>query len=421
MLNQMADQDKEKRSIPRLRTKETHGERRTTWAELLNDLAYTTIIMQLAMRLSTTSISSDDLLEFLLLYVPVWWLWNGQTHYATRFDTAEDTVHRLLGSAQLIGLVILAASIQRATADLSLVYALSYAVVRGILLIDYGRAWVFVPEARPYTRVILIGFSISVAVWIGSVFVDPPYRYALWAVALLIELATPLTSGSQLHTKFPPDVRHLPERYGLFTLLVLGQSVSGLVMGLMEARFTPTALFVTILGGVIIIGLWWAYFDRLDDDAVRKLAKNRDADGEEAKSSVRQYTLWLYIHLPLTVALTLCGVALSHAIRAVDDPALTFDKHWLLIGTVVTYLFADAVISMTTLNSGPTHTSFRRGLIARIGAGAVLLLVGVFTQLSTLALLFVMSAVITALIFSDQLSPQAPESTERVDEGVGNG
>ena len=405
---------------PRLRTKEVGEERQTTWAELLNDLAYTTIIAHLATRLTTT-VSMTALLEFLLLYVPVWWLWNGQAHYATRFDNAEDSVHRFLGSAQLIGLIILAASIPKATAGLSVVYALSYASVRAILLIDYCRAWVYVREARPYTGVIIIGFSISVVIWVGSVFVEQPYRYGLWAIALLIELATPLTSGYQMHAEFPPDVRHLPERYGLFTLLVLGQAVSGLAMGLMDSPFTPTALLVTMLGGVVIIGLWWAYFDRLDDDAVRQLAQNRRASEEVKKSSVRQYTLWLYIHLPLTVALTLCGVALTHAIKAVNDPELPFKSRWLLIGTVVTYLFAQAVISMTTLNSGPTHVSFRRGVLVRVVAGSVLLVAGMISRLGTLWLLVVMSAVIAGLIIIDHLSPNAPESADRLQEGISNG
>ncbi|MEZ0539376.1 low temperature requirement protein A [Fibrella arboris] len=415
----MAEQTEEKRNVPQLRTAEKRGERRTTWAELLNDLAYTTIVMQLAMRLNK-AFSLEDLLDFLLLYVPVWWLWNGQAHYATRFDNTNDSVHRFLGSAQLIGLIILAASIHKATTELSVVYALAYASVRLILLIDYGRAWYYIPQARPYTRVILIGFAISVLIWVGSLGVKPPYRYGLWAVALLIELTTPLTSGGKLHVQFPPDVRHLPERYGLFTLLVLGQAVSGLSMGLMNSPFTPAAITSTVLGGVVIIGLWWAYFDRLDDDAVRKLAEHGHKTKKAAQSSVRQYTIWLYTHLPLTVALTLSGVGLTHAIKAVNEAALTVEQRWLLVGTVVTYLAAEAVISLTTLNSGPAHVSFRRGVIGRVGAAGVLVLVGLFTRLGTLTMLFILAAVVTALILSDQLSPEAPDSTERVKEGVGN-
>lgn len=413
----MAEPENEKRNIPTLRTNETTGERRTTWAELLNDLVYTAIIMQLAMRL-TNSLSAQSLLEFLLLYIPVWWLWNGQTHYATRFDNANDIVHRLLGSAQLLGLFILASAISQATEQRSTVYALAYASIRAVLLIEYGRAWWYVPQARPYIRVVLIGFSASVLIWTGSVWLAPPYRYGLWALALLIELTTPLTSGGKLHAKFPPDVRHLPERYGLFTLLVLGQAVTGVVTGLLGSLFHPNAIFSALLGGVVIVGLWWAYFDRLDDDAVRKLAG--DGNKPATNPTVRRYTLWLYTHLPLTLALTGYGAALTKAIQAVDQPQLPRPVHNLLVGAVVTYLFAEALISLTTLKSGPEHVSFQRGIAARIGAGVILLGVGLFARLSTLPLLFVMSAVITALIVSDQIGPEAPESTERTESGLGN-
>ena len=413
----MADKTPDKRNVPTLRSKETEGERRTTWAELLNDLAYTAIIAQLANPLSMSP-SLTDLLDFLLLYVPVWWLWNGQAHYATRFDNADDMVHRLLGSAQLIGLFILAGSISQATEQRSVVYALAYASVRAVLLIEYGRVWRFVPEARPYVRVILIGFSASVLLWVGAVWLAPPYRYGLWAIALLIELATPLTSG-KLHAEFPPDVRHLPERYGLFTLLVLGQAVTGVVMGLMSSPFHLNAIGATSLGGVVIVGLWWAYFDRLDDDAVRKLTQHRRDDPQTSKPAIRQYTLWLYTHLPLTMALTLYGVALKQALVAVDRPVLPVAIHRLLVGAVVTYLFAEAAISLTTLRSGPSHVSFRRGVLTRLSAAVVLGVIGWFAQLNALWLLFVMSAVVVALIASDQLSPDAPASTERVEGGIG--
>ncbi|CCH01542.1 putative membrane protein [Fibrella aestuarina BUZ 2] len=414
----MADSDEKTRNVPTLRSTETTGERRTSWAELLNDLAYTAIVMQLAMRLST-SLELVNVLEFLLLYVPVWWLWNGQTHYATRFDNVDDIVHRLLSSAQLIGLFILGASISKATEERSMVYALAYASVRAILLIDYARAWWYIPETRPYVQVIGIGFSLSMCVWIGSIWVEPPYRYGLWALALLIELGTPLTSGGKLHVDFPPDVRHLPERYGLFTLLVLGQAVTGVVTGLSGSVFFPNTIIAAVLGGVIIVGLWWAYFDRLDDDAVRKLTEHRDGDEPASQPAIRRYTIWLYTHLPLTLALTGYGVAIAKAIEAVDQPELPRPVHHLLIGSVATYLFAEAVISLTTLHSGPSHVSFQRGILVRVGAGLVLIGVGIFAKLGALALLLVISGVITVLILSDQLSPEAPESTERVESGMG--
>ena len=421
----MARKPQKDPSVPRLRSGEMKGERRTTWAELLNDLVYTAIVAQLANRL-IHHLDGLALGQFFLLYVPVWWLWNGQTHYATRFDGERDVVHRLLGCLQLVGLLVLAGAIPTAIETNATVYALTYALVRGILLIDYIRAWHYVPDARPYIRVILIGFSISILVWIASVGVAAPYRYALWAAALVIELTTPLTSGGRLHRDFPPDVRHLPERYGLFTLLVLGQAVTGVVQGLVSSPFQTKSLVATCLGGILIFGLWWAYFDRLDDDAVRELAQEHvdqqragmtDPDGavareEQSKPTIRRYTLWLYVHLPLTVALTVLGVALTYIIRGVEQPVSSLHR-WLLTGSVGVYLLAEAGISFTTLRAGPSHVSFKRGMAVRLGTGVAVLLVGWLTNLPPLLLLSTVTGIVIALVISDQLTPDAPESTAR--------
>lgn len=399
--------DASPKSIPQLRPKDTSGERRTTWAELLNDLVFTVIIYQLAQRL-LDDVSGQSVAEFLLLYVPVWWLWNGETHYATRFDNERDTVHRFLGSMQLLGLIVLAATIPKALENnqSSVLYALTYSAVRVVLLIEYARAYYYVPEARPYIRHIGTGFAISVLIWVASAFVEQPYRFVLWGVALLIELSTPLTSaGGKLHQDFPPDVRHLPERYGLFTLIVLGQAVTSTAQGLISTGFETTTVLATLLGGIVIIGLWWAYFDRLDDDAVRQVAEGR---------SGRLYALWLYLHLPLTVALTVVGIGLTLVIRHVDDRVLPSLVQWLFIGGIGGYFAAETGISLTTLRAGPPHPSFVRGVVVRAGLTVSLAIIGLALSINALTLLGLAAAAIVGLIISDQFGPDAPPSEERI-------
>ncbi len=399
--------------IPQLRTADTSGQRRITWAELLNDLVFTVIIQQLAQRL-LIRLDGPALGEFFLLYVPVWWLWNGETHYSTRFDNDRDVIHRLLASLQLLGLIVLAATIPKAlTANwASVVYALTYSAVRILLLIEYGRAWFYVPDARPYIQHVVKGFAGSVVIWAISAFVPVPYRYGLWAVALLIELSTPLTtSGGRLHKEFPPDVRHLPERYGQFTLLVLGQAVTSTAQGLILSGFETRTLLSTLLGGFIIIGLWWAYFDRLDDDAVRQVS-----EGDKAYP----YAFWLYLHLPLTVALTGVGTALTLAIRSTNEAVLPSSVGWLFVGSVAGYLLAEAGISLTTLQSGPSHPSFVRGVAVRLGAAVALVLIQLTVHLNTLTLLCLAAGLISCLILSDYFSPDPPDSIERVGSKAGS-
>lgn len=394
---------------PRRRNSDEPGHRQTTWPELLNDLVFTVIIAQLAHRLLADD-SDQSFAEFVLLYIPVWWLWNGETHYSTRFDNEQDVVHRALTSLQLIGLIILAATIPQAVESdrLATIYALTYAGVRLILLIEYGRAAYYMPESRPYIRHISRGFGASVVLWALSVFVPLPYRYGIWGLALLIELSTPLTaSGGNLHRDFPPDVRHLPERYGLFTLLVLGQSVTSAVGGLTQRGLALTPMLATALSGFIVIGIWWAYFDRVDSEAVESVGSEK---------SVAPYAFWLYLHLPLTLALTMVGVGVMQTIRYADADVLPHTVQLLMSGSVGAYFLVQAGISLTTLVAGGPHPSIVRGVLARAGLGIGAGILAFTPHLSALWLLGLLSLGVLTLIVSDTVGTQAPSTFDRKQE-----
>lgn len=394
-------------AVPRFRSVEKKGVRRTTWAELLNDLFYAAIITQLGNRLLQT-LNWPAFGQFMLLFVPVWWLWNGETHYSTRFDDEGDAVHRLLGSLQLLGLAVLAASIPSAleVETSSVAYAATYSIIRSLLLAEYARAWHYVPASRPYLRHIMTGFGVSVIIWAGSTLLPVPYRYYAWGLAILIELSTPLTTaGNRLHTEFPPDVRHLPERYGLFTLLVLGQSVTSAAQALIQAGLQGPFIWTASLGGIVIVGLWWAYFDRLDDDAVRLVSQGGPA---------RPYAFWLYLHLPLTIALSLTGVGLTYAIRLAADPVLPERIQWLFAGSVGGYLLLETGISFTTLHAGPSHSTFVKGIWARTGCALAVLALPLLGLNNSVKLLTATAILIFMLILVDQFTETAPESKERV-------
>lgn len=389
--------------IPILRTSREPGHRQTTWPELLNDLVFTAIIAQLAQRLLADD-SDMSFLEFVLLFIPVWWLWNGETNYSTRFDNERDFIHRVLTSIQLIALIILATTIPRSVESeaLSMVFAITYSSTRFILLIEYGRVWYYLPETRDFIRRLALGFSASIVLWVASVFVPTPYRYWLWALGLLIELTTPLVStGSKDHKKFPPDVRHLPERYGLFTLLVLGQSITSIVNAMIDHGLTVRAVSATILCSIIVIGIWWAYFDRVDDEAVREVEKG---------GASLPYRFWLYLHLPLTMALTMAGVGMEMTVKNIETLDLSQSAQWFITGALGGYFLTQACISLTTLVSGPPHPSFRRGIVVRFGLAIAFILLGFFATVGPLLLLSILVAGVLGLILSDTLGPEPPSN-----------
>ncbi len=120
-------------------------------------------------------------------------------------------------------------------------------------------------------------------------------------------------------------------------LLVLGESFTGAAHGLLDSSPDMTSLTLTALGGLLAVGIWWTYFDRLDDIAVRAMAN---------RGRSRPYLIWLYIHLPLTLAVTMLGAALGLLLTR-DGGSGYANVAWLLSGALALYLLTEATICAT--------------------------------------------------------------------------
>lgn len=97
------------------------------------------------------------------------------------------------------------------------------------------RAGWYVAVARSLTTRYASGFGIAAALWLLSTFVQLPFRFWLWAIGLIIDFATPVGAG-QLHTDLALHTSHLPERFGLLTLIVLGESIVAVVDGVAQQQ-----------------------------------------------------------------------------------------------------------------------------------------------------------------------------------------
>ena len=214
---------------PRLRTLEdADNERHATWLELFFDLVFVVAIAQLADGLAEDP-SVRGFLIFVGLFVAVWWAWVGYTFYADRFDT-DDPPHRVLMIAGMFAVAVLASVIPDAFHGETARFALAYAGVRAIVVLLNARAWWHLPAARPLLNVYIPAFATSIVLFVVSAAVEPPHRYWLWAVALAIDLGTPLASGRRIRL-VPIHASHIPERVGLFTIIVFGESVLAVVVG----------------------------------------------------------------------------------------------------------------------------------------------------------------------------------------------
>ena len=327
--------------------KERERERHATWLELLYDLVFVAAISQLAANLNK-DYSFFGFLNFSILFVPVWWAWIGHTFYLTRFDS-DDVVHRLFTMAQIVVVASLILHIPNALGVSSNGFALSYAAVRAMLVLEYWRAARHNQSVRPLVNRYMIGFGSAAALWVVSTFIPAPQRFMVWYVAIGVDFLAPLTAG-QLHFKFPPHLMHLPERFGLFTIIVIGEAIVSIVMGLKVGHLMSLSALEGIMGLIIVFTLWWGYFDGVKGAGTRQLT---------SKNHVRAYQQWLYSHLPLTMAIASVAVGIKQVMMLPSLEILPSQEVWILSGSVGVCLLSLNTIFLSSYPGRPPDEALR--------------------------------------------------------------
>ena len=366
-------------------------ERHATWLELFYDLVFVAVVSQLADNLDH-DISLTGLLSFIALFIPVFFAWLGTTFFATRFGT-DDLAYRIMTLLQMMGAAAMAVNVSQGLGETSAGFALSYAAIRFILVIEYFRIRRRIPSARPLTKRYLIGFSSSAILWAVSAFVPPPLRFVLWAIGLAIDFGTPFLAG-RLAIKIAPHISHLPERMGLFIIIVLGESILGVVVGLAGHEWDMYSSLTVGLGLSIPFSLWWIYFDNVGGSAIK-------AATEKGRRGI--YYVWLYIHFPMVVGLTAIGVGIKQAASNRQEIALPYPELWLICGSVSSCLFIQAILHLVAAdNSDTEYKTRRKWAIYRIISGIAIVTIAILgLKLLPVVLMFILAFVCALQIVLD--------------------
>ncbi|WP_063763653.1 low temperature requirement protein A [Actinoplanes subtropicus] len=347
-----------RRRPPRLRTAgDAVAERHATNLELFFDLVFMVAVAELA-ELLIDDPTPAGFLRYGLLFVPVCWAWVGYTFLADRFDN-DDVPHRVVMISAMLAVGGLALALPHAFGGGSgpIRFAAGYVVVRVLLILLYARAHLHVETARPLTARYLTGFVLGAAVWLLSIFVPAgAVRYGLWCLGLAVEMLTPLLSAKAI-ARVPFHVSHIPERFGLFVLIVLGETVALDAIGITEGGADPVAMAAAASGFLITAALWWLYFDCVDPSPLRRWLWTGAA--------------YVYGHLVIFAGVTLTGVGTLLSALSVSRPDLTGTARWALCGGTGGFLLAIGLIHW--VDKAP-----RGDLRAwtRVSLGAICLVVG---------------------------------------------
>jgi low temperature requirement protein LtrA len=265
-----------------------HAEgRKATWFELFFDLVFVTAVAALSSRFGA-HFGLAGAAEFTFLFFVLWWLWLGHTFYATRFDEDRQR-QRITGFAQMLAIVLVAYGAGDAFGERTAAFALGVAAFKLLLSLSW------LTEYRRAGLGRLIGlytglYLIQGLVWAGSLFADPETRLLMWAAAFILDLVSPFVVAKEIW-RAPPHPEHLPERFGLFSIILLGETVASAAHGLDHAGpLTSEGLAVAASGALLAFLFWAGYFHRA------RGAAQRHVTDAEASAKLR---LWAYGHMPL--------------------------------------------------------------------------------------------------------------------------
>ncbi|MFE8941734.1 MULTISPECIES: low temperature requirement protein A [unclassified Streptomyces] len=281
--------------------------RAATPLELFFDLCFVVAVAQAGAEL-VHAVAEDHagtgVANYAMVFFAIWWAWMNFTWFASAYDN-DDVLYRVVTLVQIAGVLILAAGVSRAFEEHDfLVVYLGYVVMRLALVFQWLRAARHAtdPAERTMCRRYAGGVLLCQVGWLGLVLAPEPARPWVFLVMALAELSVPLyaeragTSAWHAH--------HIAERYGLFTLIVLGETVAAATVavksGIVENDALDELLPIAAGGLLLVFAAWWVYFV---------------VPAHDRLTSSRQAFLWGYGHYLILMSAAAIGAGLEIAVE----------------------------------------------------------------------------------------------------------
>jgi len=203
----------------------------STPLELLFDLTFVVAIAFAGAQLHHAVLErhlAQGLLGYVTTFAAVWWAWMAFTWFASAYDT-DDAHYRLCTMVQMVGVLVLAAGVAKASEGDFTTLTFGYVVMRVGMVALWWRAARQHPERRATAMRYVWGILFVQSLWVARLAFPltwgPLWIYGSWAVLMLAEITVPMWAARAGHT--PWHAHHIAERYGLFTIIVLGECVLG--------------------------------------------------------------------------------------------------------------------------------------------------------------------------------------------------
>src|SRR5438093_8651199 len=305
-------------SAPKLWPADERHVRRPGWTELFYDLVFAAAVSQLSTPLEG-DYSLHGVLHYAFLLALIFLAWLGYTNFSTQF-AVDDVVQRALIVAQVFFVAVMAAN---ATGPFSsrdaAGFGAAYGGVRAVLALQYARV-----IGLPRTRSVVIrriGWLVAAAVvWTASALLPAPHRYVAWCLAFLMDIASswPPLRGTIV---LPPGAAHFPERFGLLTIILLGEFIASVMRGIeSQMGWSLLAASAAVLSLALGFAIWSCYSDGVSAWEIRHVRSHRD---------VARLRMWIVLHFALFVGIGLLGVAVRRAIALPSGGHFSTAEQWI--------------------------------------------------------------------------------------------
>jgi low temperature requirement protein LtrA len=312
-----------------------HGDviedRTVGFIELFYDLVYVVVIARAAHHLAE-HLTWRGVGEFAVVFGMIWLAWlNGSIYHD--LHGREDGRSRTYIFLQMGILAVLAVYTSGAGSDTGEGFAATYTVF--LLLLTWMWFTVRRQDAGRWaatTARYLAGMGTSVVIVAISIFLPDEARVMLWAVLLVGWVMLSFSMRRELGTGDLSATESTVERFGLFTIIVLGEVVVGVVTGLSEATRDFRVLATGLIGLGIGFGAWWTYFD-----FVGRRHPRSDAG-----------VLWMFSHLPISMGIAATGAALVSLVEHAGDERAPAATAWVMTGSIAV-LLVGLLLAMSAL------------------------------------------------------------------------
>ena len=340
--------------------------RHATWLELFFDLVFIVAIAELG-ALLRDGLSLVGIFQYASLFVLVWWAWVGFSYYADVFET-NDLFSQLALIVVMFGVIVMSQTIHDALDGGSFAFAAAFLLLRLLYIGLAIRGWYVVSGSDKFFRYWVTFSSLSTFTWALSLLYAVPGRFGLWISALLLELAG-IGIVYLVFDEVPVQTSHFPERLGLFTILVLGETILAIAVGAEGTDWILRSGLTALGGFAVAVTVWWLYFNNFDERTIDRVLRGSEVQWVRMRERMLVY---VFGHLFVFTGIGATGVGLEAAIEAsIAGHEIEPIARLVLAGGIAAFLLGSSVTHRVMPTPLHDHLFLARLVTAlAVGAGA---------------------------------------------------